>query len=90
MNIGDDYMQNFNYSIPTKVFFGKGQIKVLGDQTNNYGSKVLLTYGGGNTIDCSKAIGAGYYYEGDPWHLSFQYLTQPILFQFLKSRQQQG
>lgn len=120
-------MQNFNYSIPTKIFFGKGQIEVLGDQIKNYGSKVLLTYGsgsikriglydevvrlikenniefwelggidpnpriesvkegikiirennidfilavgGGSTIDCSKAIGAGYYYEGDPWDL---------------------
>jgi hypothetical protein len=118
---------NFNYSIPTKIFFGKGQVEVLGEQIKNYGSKVLLTYGGGSikkngvydkvvnilkdnniefwelggidpnpridsvregikicrengidfilpvgggsTIDCSKVIAAGYYYEGDPWDL---------------------
>lgn len=120
-------MLNFNYSIPTKIFFGKGQIEVLGEQIGEYGSKVLLTYGGGSikrngiydevvdvlkdkniefwelggidpnpriesvregigicrdnnidfilavgggsTIDCSKAIAAGYYYEGEPWDL---------------------
>lgn len=120
-------MQNFNYSIPTKIFFGKGKIEVLGEQIKKYGSKVLLTYGGGSikriglydevvkilndnniefwelggiepnpriesvrkgieiirennidfilavgggsTIDCSKVIGAGYYYDGDPWDL---------------------
>lgn len=40
-------MLNFNYSIPTKIFFGKGQIKVLGKEIKKYGSKVLLAYGGG-------------------------------------------
>ena len=120
-------MLNFNYSIPTKIFFGKGKVEVLGEQIKKYGSKVLLTYGGGSikkngiydeivnilknqdiefwelggiepnpridsvregiricrengidfilpvgggsTIDCSKVIAAGYYYEGDPWDL---------------------
>ena len=120
-------MLNFTYSIPTKIFFGKGKIGVLGEQIKRYGSKVLLTYGGGSirengiydeivnilenenidfwelgaiepnpridsvregiricrengidfilpvgggsTIDCSKVIAAGYYYEGDPWDL---------------------
>lgn len=28
---------------------------------------LLLPIGGGSTIDCSKAIAAGYYYDGDPW-----------------------
>lgn len=28
---------------------------------------VVLAVGGGSTIDCSKAIAAAYYYEGDPW-----------------------
>lgn len=118
-------MLNFNYSIPTKILFGKDKIKVLGDQIKKYGSKVLLVYGGGSikrngiydrtveilkendieflelsgvepnpritsvrngidicrknsidfilavgggsTIDCSKAIAAGYYYDGDAW-----------------------
>ncbi|MDF2505864.1 iron-containing alcohol dehydrogenase [Clostridium sp.] len=41
-------MVNFNYSIPTKVFFGKGQISVLSDEIKKYGSKVLLVYGGGS------------------------------------------
>ncbi len=25
-------MKNFHYSIPTEIFFGKGQIKVLADE----------------------------------------------------------
>lgn len=41
-------MKNFNYSIPTEIFFGKGKISVLGDQIKKYGSKVLLVYGGGS------------------------------------------
>jgi len=41
-------MLNFNYDIPTKVFFGKGQISVLAEQIKHYGSKVLLVYGGGS------------------------------------------
>lgn len=30
---------------------------------------VILAVGGGSTIDCSKVIGAGFYYEGDAWDL---------------------
>ena len=30
---------------------------------------VILAVGGGSTIDCSKVIGAGFYYEGDTWDL---------------------
>jgi butanol dehydrogenase len=30
---------------------------------------VILAVGGGSTIDCSKAIGAAYYYEGDAWDI---------------------
>ncbi|MBL4934640.1 iron-containing alcohol dehydrogenase [Clostridium sp. YIM B02515] len=41
-------MINFNYSIPTKIFFGKDQVKVLPEQIKNYGSKVLIAYGGGS------------------------------------------
>ncbi len=120
-------MKNFHYSIPTEIFFGKGQIEVLGEQIKKYGTRVLLAYGGGSikktglyqevvdilnenqiqfwelsgiepnpridsvregikiikennidfilavgggsTIDCSKTIAAGCYYEGDPWDL---------------------
>jgi alcohol dehydrogenase YqhD (iron-dependent ADH family) len=118
-------MRNFEFHCPTKVFFGQGEIDKLGDAILQYGTNVLLTYGGGsiknngiyNTIieifnkyeigffelsdikpnptihsvregveickeneidlilavgggsiiDCSKAIAAGYYYDGDPW-----------------------
>ncbi|MFT5874733.1 MAG: alcohol dehydrogenase YqhD (iron-dependent ADH family) [Clostridium sp.] len=120
-------MKNFNYSIPTKVFFGENQIKVLAREIKNYGDKVLLVYGGGSikkngiydkiteilktndinfwelsgvepnpritsvrkgvqlchenqvelvlavgggsSIDCAKAIAAGYYYDGDAWDM---------------------
>lgn len=41
-------MLNFNYDIPTKIFFGEGQIKVLSEQIKKYGSRVLLVYGGGS------------------------------------------
>ena len=27
----------------------------------------ILAVGGGSTIDCAKAIAAGYYYDNDPW-----------------------
>lgn len=120
-------MENFNYNIPTEIFFGKGKIEKLGSEIKKYGSRVLLAYGGGSikktgiyddvvkelkennipyfeisgiepnprvtsvkegvnickennidfilavgggsTIDCSKAIAAAYYYDGDPWDL---------------------
>lgn len=41
-------MENFNYSIPTKIFFGEGKIEVLGKEIKKYGSRVLLAYGGGS------------------------------------------
>lgn len=42
-------MRNFNYSIPTQIFFGKDQIKVLAEQIRNFGgSRILFVYGGGS------------------------------------------
>ena len=41
-------MENFHYSIPTEVYFGKGQIKNLGKELSKYGKKVLMVYGGGS------------------------------------------
>ena len=40
-------MQNFNYSIPTKVYFGKGQIRNLAEIAR-MGKNVLMVYGGGS------------------------------------------
>jgi hypothetical protein len=42
-------MNNFIYSIPTTAFFGRGQIKILGETIRAHGgSRVLLAYGGGS------------------------------------------
>lgn len=41
-------MLNFDYSIPTKIFFGKGKVGVLPAEIKKYGSKILLVYGGGS------------------------------------------
>ncbi|NYC47806.1 alcohol dehydrogenase YqhD (iron-dependent ADH family) [Clostridium beijerinckii] len=41
-------MENFNYSIPTKVYFGKGQIKNLAAIIKESGNKILIAYGGGS------------------------------------------
>ncbi|MGG7096333.1 iron-containing alcohol dehydrogenase [Clostridium sardiniense] len=41
-------MKNFDYSIKTEVYFGKGKIRSLGRILQRYGEKVLLVYGGGS------------------------------------------
>ena len=41
-------MENFVHDIPTKVYFGKGQIANLTNVLSVYGKKVLLVYGGGS------------------------------------------
>lgn len=41
-------MKNFIYDVPTKVYFGKGQVDRLGDELAKYGKTVLLVYGGGS------------------------------------------
>ncbi|MDD7795461.1 iron-containing alcohol dehydrogenase [Clostridium sp. 'White wine YQ'] len=41
-------MLNFNYSIPTNIFFGKEQVNVLPNEIKKYASKVLVVYGGGS------------------------------------------
>jgi alcohol dehydrogenase YqhD (iron-dependent ADH family) len=39
-------MENFTLNLPTKIYFGKGQIKVLGRQAEKFGaSRVLICYG---------------------------------------------
>lgn len=39
-------MKNFDYSIPTRVHFGKGQISKLKKEVKTFGKNVLLVYGG--------------------------------------------
>ena len=39
---------NFTYCNPTRVHFGEQSLDQLGGELSQYGSKVLLTYGGGS------------------------------------------
>lgn len=41
-------MNNFVYSIPTTIYFGKGQIDQIGRIAAGVGKKALLVYGGGS------------------------------------------
>ena len=42
-------MKNFTYYAPTRIFFGKGEYKRVGEIVRSYGfRKVLLHYGGGS------------------------------------------
>ncbi|MDY0027702.1 MAG: iron-containing alcohol dehydrogenase [Candidatus Humimicrobiaceae bacterium] len=41
-------MENFVYSCPTKIIFGKGTENLVGSEVSKYGKKVLLHYGGGS------------------------------------------
>ena len=45
-------MQNFYYDIPTKVFFGEGQIQNLPELVSEFGQCALLVYGGGSVKRC--------------------------------------
>ncbi len=48
-------MENFTYYIPTKVFFGRGQLSQLGPAALEYGDKALLVYYG-NASEKEQAI----------------------------------
>ena len=41
-------MNDFTYSIPTTVFFGKGKLSELGPVLKERGDRVLMVYGGGS------------------------------------------
>ncbi|MDO4793671.1 MAG: iron-containing alcohol dehydrogenase [Filifactor alocis] len=41
-------MNSFVYHVPTKVYFGEGQLCHLGEELKQCGKKVLLSYGGGS------------------------------------------
>jgi len=42
-------MRNFNYNIPTKVYFGKGQLSALADEILRY-KNILIVYGQGSVV----------------------------------------
>ena len=41
-------MQNFDYQTPTRLIFGKGVVEQLPEVMEQFGKKILLTYGGGS------------------------------------------
>ena len=41
-------MLNYTHNIPTKIYFGKGQISHLDEVLRSFGKNVLLAYGGGS------------------------------------------
>ena len=41
-------MLNFTHNIPTRLYFGKGQIRHLAEELDLFGKRVLLAYGGGS------------------------------------------
>jgi alcohol dehydrogenase YqhD (iron-dependent ADH family) len=41
-------MENFIFQCPTKIIFGKGTEKQVGEETKKYSNKVLFHYGGGS------------------------------------------
>ena len=41
-------MESFVFRNPTKLIFGKGEIKRLKEEVRTYGKKILLVYGGGS------------------------------------------
>ena len=41
-------INDFIYNIPTKIYFGHDQLRHLGDELKKYGTRVLMTYGGGS------------------------------------------
>ena len=41
-------MNTFTYDIPTRIYFGDGQLSHLGEELRRFASRVLLVYGGGS------------------------------------------
>lgn len=41
-------MNDFIYDIPTRVYFGKDQLKDLAPELGKYGKRVMMVYGGGS------------------------------------------
>jgi len=45
---GGMIMYNFTFQNTTKIYFGENQLGHLGEELKQYGSRILLTYGGGS------------------------------------------
>ena len=41
-------LYDFEFCNPTKIYFGKNSLAKLNEELNNYGSNILLVYGGGS------------------------------------------
>jgi len=41
-------LNDFIYDIPVRIYFGRDQLKHLGTELKKYGTRVLMTYGGGS------------------------------------------
>jgi hypothetical protein len=46
--LGGINMYNFTFQNTTKIYFGENQLEHLGEELKQYGTRVLLTYGGGS------------------------------------------
>ena len=46
-------IQSYDLYMPVHLVFEKGRVAELPKLIKGYGKKVLLTYGGGSTLDCS-------------------------------------
>ena len=44
----DNMINDFVYDIPVRVYFGRDQLHNLGQELSKFGSRVLMTYGGGS------------------------------------------
>ena len=40
-------LNDFIYDIPVRIYFGRDQLKHRGTELKKYGTRVLMTYGGG-------------------------------------------
>ena len=41
-------INDFIYDNPVRIYFGRDQLKHLGSELKKYGTRVLMTYGGGS------------------------------------------
>lgn len=58
---------NFTYKNPTRLYFGEDALNGLEKELPNYGTNVLLVYGGGSVCDYAKAVSVSVHCKEDPW-----------------------